>query len=323
MIKIIKDKKIKLQESNIISKWTQVILDAYDDGEIQPELKRALPLFIHNVSNTEIVDHIHTDVVGTPGFNNTLIYFSDTFDEIQLVSILINAFSKLNTSNKNIDTSSGSIFSAIINNKKSVLRAEDIKFEYTFDVDDIEILQFMTDELISDVCNEISNFLQRLIDTYNTLIFYNATIIKTYTEDMKPKLHIIFRVSVQDKVLNKEDVVENTEEDAEEDFMEEFNRRNNINRQTSVDMQYSAEEQIDETEYLLSSTENEKRLNRAIEELGSTVKTIQEQSDNIGFIGYYEIGGPEGLQINVKERPNWFQQKMLKLFFNIKWYERS
>lgn len=340
MIKVIRSKHREQQESSIISKWTPVILSAYDYGTIQPELKNALPLFINNISESEIEDYISTDLIGTNQLNDKLINFTDFFDRTQLTSIIINAFSLLNVKGKSIDVSEGPRFSCIHNNQRKVYSTDTIQFKYSSDNLNLdEIVSANISGIIShDICESLSNFLQELFDGFNDIVLYNVNIFKTYNDNIEPTLIINFKLSRLSNVSKGallEDVLEEINEtqdsDDSDEFMNEFNRRNNIGmNNSSSDILYTVDElnnsntnKLDETEYLLSSTENERRLNRSMKQLGRTVQDIQFQADNMGFVGYYCIGGEEGLQINVKSAPNWFQKKMLKLFFNIEWYDRS
>jgi hypothetical protein len=339
MIKVIRSKARELQEPTIISAWTPTILDAYDSGEIQPELKYALPLFIHNIAEAEIKDYISSDLIGSNHLNDQLINFTDSFDKTQITAIIINAFSLLNTKGKSIDVSEGSRFSCIHNNQRKVYSTDIIQFKYSYSAESLDdaISADILGLVSHDVCQSLAKFLQNIIDKFNDIVFYTIDAIKTFNDSMKPTLIINFRFSLNSKLteVSLDEVLEeiNDSEDSDEsdDFMNEFTRRNIINKDSSSsDVLYTVDElnnvkhnYLDETEYLLSSTENERRLNRSMKQLGHIVQDIQFQADNMGFVGYYCIGGQEGLQINVKSAPNWFQKKMLKLFFNIEWYDRA
>jgi hypothetical protein len=37
------------------------------------------------------------------------------------------------------------------------------------------------------------------------------------------------------------------------------------------------------------------------------------------YVGYYEIGGPQGIQISLKKEPNWLHRTMMRLCFGIRW----
>lgn len=329
MIQVIKNKARELYEPNIISTWTPTILSAYDDGQIQPELEKALPLFIHNIANSPVSDYISSDLIGTNNLNDRLINFTDEFDETELVSIIINAFSMLDTKGKKFDVAEGSKFSCVLNKQRKILSISDYSWKYTytsreFNNEGINSRDFM----IAFTCEKIAVFLQELINGYDDIVLYNTVIIKSYDESMMPTLNIIFKISLNTKVPLNIAPEEDLESDSDEvgEFFEEFNKRNKLNTINVLDDNSTVteiREEMDETEYILSSTENERRLNRAIGELGRTVELIQEQSDNMGYVGSYCIGGQDGLRINVKESPNWFQRKMLKLFFNIEWYGKT
>ena len=39
------------------------------------------------------------------------------------------------------------------------------------------------------------------------------------------------------------------------------------------------------------------------------------------YVGGYQIGGPRGLQINLKQKPNWLHRKMMRLCFGWEWVD--
>lgn len=41
------------------------------------------------------------------------------------------------------------------------------------------------------------------------------------------------------------------------------------------------------------------------------------------YVGYYEIGGPQGIQICLKTEPNWLHRAMMRLCFGIRWKRKA
>jgi hypothetical protein len=39
------------------------------------------------------------------------------------------------------------------------------------------------------------------------------------------------------------------------------------------------------------------------------------------YVGCYQIGGPMGLQINLKQKPRWFHRKMMRLCLGWEWVD--
>jgi len=44
---------------------------------------------------------------------------------------------------------------------------------------------------------------------------------------------------------------------------------------------------------------------------------------DIEFVGYWEVGGPAGVQVSLVKKPIWFHRVMVRLVFGVVWKNGS
>lgn len=334
---LIKTKQRELQESGIISQMLPLIKTGYAGKKLQPELKSALPLFLHNIVNTLVInDLISSDLLHTPYINDNLLEITDNFDNSSVIALLLQAFSDLDTKGKIFECSEGMLSNSRIDGQTETIR-----------IDTHSIKASLVGELDSELeryCKIITTYLQNYIKDSKYIILHNITLMLSYDDKLAPSLilNMLMTKRVQHTEVLDDDIDdpdENTEtlsaygyadlhaEEPTEDFLERFGRVNlktgEIEINGKVQLAYSKEfwfpspddSESPELELLIDEDDDYPEPNEALK--NAAIRYL----DNTKQQGEYQFRRPGQKRgsIPYDKKPSFIHRIFSKLLFGMEW----